>query len=930
MVLALLVAADGAVVPAADLVAEIWGDSDTQAQASLRSYLSRLRRALDPASARGSSVITRAGHGYAIRVDDDAVDARRFLAAVATAQAARRDGDLAGARALLTAALGEWRGAPYADLDHGPRLRAAVRHLEEAHRSATEALLETRLDLGEHAAVLGDLEALVRTHPTSEHAWGLLATALYRAGRQTDALDALRRARTELADGYGLDPTHDLRRLETAILQHDPGLAAPATAATATPAPAGPQPARPPAEPPPLPLTSFVGRRHELARLSALLEEQRLVTLVGSGGAGKTRLVIEALKRLYGPAPDRVCWAPLGSIHDPALVAQTVADAVGVTTLATAASLELLVPALHDREVLLVLDNCEHLTDTVSALVRGILESCAGVRVLATSREELRIPGETILDVRPLSVTDEEDGLPGEAVELFCRRAAQYLPDALLRGDGLPVVRRICEELDGVPLAIELAAARLRTMSLEQLLAALDDRFAILTNGPRSGLVHHRALRETVAWSYDLLTADEQEVFRRVAAFEGFELGAADALVGDGAVSLVHELAAKSLLVVDRRPAVPRWCMLETLRAYAADVTGPQEARETADRHLRWVEELTTAAAPHLRGPEAATWIARLDTEQANVRRALSWALEQGYAEAAGRIASALPWFWYRRGHTAEGRIWLEQSLALDLTDPLLRARLLHGVATLAYLDGDMVRVSAALEEAVALVGRAPDPELRSRLYGHLGYFRAASGDLAGALEIAREGLDLAVEAALPAAEAEALMTLGQLARFYDVEEAERLLEQAMALATKHDETWVSVSSAWIAAKVALTTARPDDAARLSAGVVVAMAEQNDTTAALAGLQTLAGAVAAAGDGPLGGRLLGVVDATGERIGYSPARMDPLDSTWIRQLVADAGPDGGYEAAYAEGHRLTLADAIRLADAVLTGATDTRASHTST
>lgn len=909
-VLALLVAADGAVVPTSEIVTEVWGDADVDVQSSLRSYVSRLRRALDPGSTRGSSAIARVGHGYALRVPDDAVDARRFLSAITAAEAARSGGAPEQARTLLTGALAEWRGTPYADLDHGPRLHTSAAHLEEARRSATETLLGIRLDLGEHATLIGELEALVRSDPaTSERAWALLATALYRAGRQHDALSALRRARTQLADRYGLDPTEDLRRLESAILNQDPGLLAPPVAVSSPTTPA--EPAAAP-EPPPLPLTTFVGRREEIARLTALLDRERLVTLVGSGGAGKTRLVIETLNRLFGPAPDDVCWAALGSVHDPALVAQTVADAIGVTTLASTASVDLLLPALRERSLLLVIDNCEHLTDTVAGLVHEVLQSCPGVRVLATSREELRVPGEVILDVRPLPVADDH-GVPGEAVELFCGRAAQHVPAAALLGDGLPLVRRICEELDGVPLAIELAAARLRTLSLEQLLAALDDRFTVLVNGPRSGLAHHRALRETVAWSYDLLADAEREAFRRLAVFDGFELGAADAVLGSGAAALAHELAAKSLLVVDRRPEVPRWCMLETLRAYAAEVTAPEEARDTAERHLRWVEELTATAAPHLRGPDAAEWIARLDAEQANVRQALTWALEQAQAVSAARIAADLPWYWYRRGHTAEGRVWLEQALAPGLGDPVLRARLLHGVATLAYLDGDMPRVSAALEEAVGLVDDVPDVELRSRLYGHLGYFRAASGDLTGAREIAREGLTLAVEAELPAAEAEALMTLGQLARFYDVAEADRLLERAIAVATDHAETWVAVSSAWIAAKVALTTQRPAAAIRLSAGVVTAMAAQHDTTAALAGLQTLAGAVAAGGDGRLGGRLLGAVDAIGERIGYSPARMDPIDSPWIRQLVVDAGPAGGYEAAYAEGRLLTMTEAVELA-----------------
>lgn len=916
-VLSLLAAADGGVVATADLIDELWGAADPASAASLRSYVSRLRKALDPQTDRASSVIARVGHGYALRVDAEALDLSRFRNGVAAAGAAAAGDDPGTARDLLTAALREWQGEPFAGLDLGPRLNAAARRLARARRDATEALLAVRLDLGEHHAVAEELEALVATDPASERAWALLATALYRAGRTADALEALRRARAELADRFGLDPGPDLRALETAILHHDPSLLPPSgspSLSTSPPTSRPPIVGASPAAPPPLPLTEFVGRRDELPRLRTHLTRARLVTLLGSGGAGKTRLALELLRRIDDDlATERVevCWAALGGVGAPGLVAQTVADALGVASLGTTASLDLLRSALRSRRILLVIDNCEHLTEEVAALVRGLLEACPEVRVLTTSREELCVPGEVIFDVRPLAI-DGADGGPGEAVELFRSRAAAHLSEAWLAGEGHQVVRQVCAELDGVPLAIELAAARLRTMSAEQLLSGLDDRFSLLTNGPRSGLTHHRALRETVAWSYDLLSPHEQRAFRHLAVLEGFDLDAAAALLGPETVGVVHQLAAKSMLVVDRRAAVPRWGMLETLRVFAHQITSPAEAADIAERHLRWVEDLTARAAPHLRGPDAAHWIDALDVEQANARRALSWAIKNERSTALGRIVAALPWFWYRRGHTAEGRSWLDLALAANPDDPALRARLLHGVATLAYLDGDMARVSQALEESVTLVDETTDPDLRSRLYGHLGYFRAAGGDLPGAVEVARAGLRIAVDAGAGAAQAEALMTLGQLARSADVEEADRLLHEAIALAERHDETWVAISSTWIAAKVALSSGRPHDAVALSSDVVLRMSAQADTTAVLAGLQTLSGAVAATGDAELGSRLLGAVDAIGERVGYSPARMDPVDSPWIRQLVADAAPGLERSVGYRSGRDLSLSQAVVL------------------
>jgi predicted ATPase/DNA-binding winged helix-turn-helix (wHTH) protein len=911
-VLAALVAADGRPVSDASLMAEVWGQPGSSTTA-LRTYLSRLRRSLGPDSTDGP--IVREGGGYALRVPDADVDARAFLARVAEAERAEAAGDDAAAAAVLREALGLWRGDAYADVVPGPRLAATIAHLEHARLAATELLLDLRLRLGESAALVGELEAHVLRHPTSEHGWGLLATALYRAGRQADALGALTRARRQLVDEYGLDPGPELRRVEDAVLQQ--------TLDQETPR-APQQPTVPAPAPvvdaqlgflPAVPATALVGRADELGRVAGLSRGQRVVTLLGAGGSGKTRLALELLHAEHAETTwvgAFVSWVGLAEVHDPHLVPQAVADALGVTTLGTRATAEELVPLLRGREALVVLDNCEHLTDAVAATVETLVAGCPRLRFIATTREELRVSGEHIVDVGPLPLQAGDAASEGDAVRLFRLRAEQHGTRAVTPDD-LATVQRICRGLDGNALAIELAAARCRTMTLTEVETALQNRFAVLTNGPRAGLAHHRTLRETVAWSYDLLTPEEQLAFRRLAVFDQFHLDDAVRLLGTGrgssAMHVVHELAAKSLLVVDRTRSVARWTMLETLRLFATETASPDEWAETSARHLAWVDDLTAAAEPHLRGAEAATWINRLSLEQGNVRRALGWAFEHD-PERALRVVPRLYWYWYRRGHSAEGQAWLERALPLA-EERGVRARLLDGIGLLAYLNGDVVRGQQALEQAMGAVEGTGDAALESVILGHLGWFRAGAGDLPGGIEVARAGLEVAERAGLPAAESEALMTLGQLMRFVDLEEADQVLAASMDKGFAHDAQWVALCSGWIAAKVALSTDRPVRAVELSQRVVTALVGQADATGPVAALQTAAAAVAAAGDRIRAARLLGAVDATGERIGYSPQRMEPADSAWYRELIGDVVGDPDLATAYKEGRELTMVEAVR-------------------
>lgn len=900
-VLAVLVAAGGRPVSAADLIDEIWGDPAATAGAtSLPSYLSRLRRSLER---DGSTVIERIGGGYALRLPSASLDAERFVSLAAEGQRELGDGNPAAARAALAEGLALWRGAAYDDVVTGPRIAAAVARLEELRRCAEESLLLSRLDLGEADAVVAEAEQLVRRDQSGERLWEILARALYQCGRQADALDALRRARRELRDAFGLDPGPRLQELEVAILRHDPALGR-AVRAAAPPEAAGQVRVRPP-----LPLTSFVGRRAELGRLAALADA-RLVTLLGSGGIGKTRLALAAVHDL--PRGDReVAWVALGPVREGAQVGQAVADALGVGGHGGPVGVEAVVPALRGRRILIVLDNCEHLVDAAAGIAARLLEACPGVQVLATSREELRVPGEVILDVRPLAVGGDAVS-PGEAYELFCARAAPYVDEADLRGGSRALVERICEELDGVPLAIELAAARLRHRSLPELVTALEDRFTLLSNGPRTGPTHHRTLRDTVAWSYELLPPEEQEAFRRLAVLDGFCFEDGVRLLGraDGA-RLLHELAAKSMLVVDRDRDEPRWNMLETLRVFAAEVTDREESDETHARMLDWAVELAATASSHEWDAAAPHWLTRLDLEQANVRRALAWGSGHGRLEQTAALVAGMWWYWNRRGRTAEARTWFERALAGTPSTSALRVALLAGLTDILILDGDAdaARTSA---EALELVTDDTDPGLRSRLWVLEGCVRAGRDDIPGSVEALRQAVLVAASSGRPTAEAHALIVLGHFVRDVDISEAEGALGRAVGLAFAADAPWLGLSAQWVASKLQLSTGHPADAARLSAEVMVGMARQRDDTAVMGALQSLAGAVAAAGDGPLGAALLGACDAIGEGMGWSPVHLD-TDSRWIRELVTAASDEATYAKSYAGGASLGMAEVLGVA-----------------
>jgi predicted ATPase/DNA-binding SARP family transcriptional activator/tetratricopeptide (TPR) repeat protein len=732
-VLALLALEAGRVVPAGRLVEEVWrGRPPLGAAKTLRSYVSRLRSALAP-----EVTVASRGGGYALSAGPDQVDVRRFERLVAEGRAVLGGGEAVAAGNRFREALGLWRGPALADVAEVEPLAREGARLEELRLAAVEGRLEADLAAGRHVEVAGELEGLVGEFPLRERLWRLLMLALYRGGRQADALAAYQRARAVLAGELGLEPGPELRELERAVLRQEvPPLA--------------PQGNR---HNLPSQLTSFVGREQELAMLGKLLGDARLVTLTGAGGSGKTRLAVEFAASAVGRFADGVWLADLAGLSDPGLVAAQVMEALRVRQAGDVPVIEALRFRLRSAELLLVLDNCEHLLDACAQLAGALLASAPGLRVLATSREPLGVVGEAACPVPPLALPAEradEVAVAGTpAVRLFLDRGAAARPGAGLEGP-VAVIGRICRELDGLPLAIELAAARTSTLSVEEVEAHLADRFAFLAYRRPVAVPRHQGLQAAIDWSYELLPAAEQDVFGQLSVFAG-DFGLAQAAqvccAGDEATAfdLVDRLASKSLAVAETAGGRTRYRLLETVRQYAAGrLAETGDAGAARRRH----------AAAFLALAERERDLAVLAREHDNFRAALGWSLSED-SDTGPRLARALGGFWLARGFLQEGQGWLERALATGPADPRLRADLLRlfgmalrhtdperaeatlseggRIATAAGLHAVQARIAVQLSEIRNMLGRIVPEALKE--YETAAAVLDAEGDLAALAE---------------------------------------------------------------------------------------------------------------------------------------------------------------------------------------------------
>jgi predicted ATPase/DNA-binding SARP family transcriptional activator len=757
----------GQVVSSTHLIDRIWGgDPPEAALNALQALVSRLRRSLPP------GLVESHPAGYRLAVEPDAVDVHRFERLIATATGAD---DPRRTAAALDEALSLWRGPPLAEATPAGFTAGEVARLDELRMAAVEDLAAAGLRLGDGRPVVAELEALVAGHPTRERAAGLLMRALAAAGRGGEALHAYERTRTALADLLGADPSPELAALHRRLLRGETGQPVRSAGGAGQPVPPGGDGS--PRTNLRAGLTSFIGRDEDITRVGKLVTEYRLTTLTGPGGAGKTRLAIESARTLLGlgQLPDGVWLVELAPLTDAAELPKAVLTVLGLreqamlaprriaspdkwarhldalgdhldappgagpyqpagaeaADLAQAGELvDRLVGALSGKRLLVVLDNCEHLVDAAAALADRLLGECPQLRILATSRESLGITGETLWPVEPLALPPVGAGASQAAsypaVRMLADRAAAARPGFAV-GDGTVAdVVRICRALDGLPLAIELAAARLRTMTAAQLADRLDRhvlnwrdedtdrpeydrigaRFRLLNAGSRTALPRHRTLQAVVDWSWALLSDAERRVLRRLAWFVGgAPLAAAEQVcAGDGVrpdqvLDLLTALIDKSL-VAACGTGEPRYELLETIREYGlARLADAGEADLVRRRHAGYFLALARAAEPRLRTGDQLRWLRRLGEDHENLHAAVRGAIDAGDPATAVRLAAALGWYWWLGGHRREGVELAGEALAMpvspaDEPDTVVRA--------LAYVGAAMNAIDGTHDEAKA------------------------------------------------------------------------------------------------------------------------------------------------------------------------------------------------------------------------------------
>ncbi|MER7928000.1 BTAD domain-containing putative transcriptional regulator [Streptomyces sp. NPDC096057] len=659
----------GKAVPASLLVDEVWaGDPPTDATGALQALVGRLRRTL------GADAITSVESGYRLAAAPDDIDLHRFERLTGEGLRALADGNPAKAAEVLDDALALWHGPALADL---PDRTAEAARREARHLDARRARLTAALALGEADTALPELTALCDTHPLDEPLQALRLRALRATGRTAQALAAYEDVRLLLADRLGSDPGPELRALHGELLNpEDPE---PTTGLDGG-GPDGPTPVdRTPAITLPgnlrARLTSFVGREADIGVIRNDLAAARLVTLLGPGGAGKTRLSQEAAEGMRDAARDGVWLAELAPVDDPEAVPEAVLTAVGAReTVMYGAGAEAIRAAggeRHDdpverlaehcgrRRMLLILDNCEHVVDAAARLVETLLEHCPGLTVLATSREPLGVPGELLRPVEPLP--------DPVALRLLADRGAAARPGFRVEDDP-EACAEICRRLDGLPLAIELAAARLRMLTPRQIADRLDDRFRLLTSGSRTLLPRQQTLRAVVDWSWDLLDANERDVLSTLSVFAGgCELAAAEAVCGPVAFETLGSLVDKSLVVAaPSGDGEMRYRLLETVAEYAAERLDEAGLRPRAERaHLTYYRELARTTDPLLRGPGQLAAVERLEREYENLRTALRHAVAERDEQEAICLVLSLVWYWQMRDVRIEARNWCVEVMAL-------------------------------------------------------------------------------------------------------------------------------------------------------------------------------------------------------------------------------------------------------------------------
>lgn len=796
------------------IIDEIWGnDPPGGGVKTLQVHVANLRKVLEPGRRKGEAALTLVTEhgGYSLRVASEAIDAGRLEKAVDAARGLM-PGEPERTADVLARALEEWRGRPYEDFAYERFAQTEIKRLDELRMIAIEDRIEADLALGRHRRLVGELEQLTGQHPLRERLWAHLMMAHYRSGRQGEALRAYQRARANLTE-LGIEPTPGLRRLEEEILLQDPSLD------LETERKRHNLPAR---------IGTLLGRADEIDELGEHLADARQVTLTGPGGVGKTSLAVEVARRLVPMYRDGVWLVDLAPIRSGELVTNAIAEALGVSDVSGPDALQSLASRLRAQQLLLLLDNCEHLVQACAELTHALLRASPSTAVLATSRQPLRIPGETVRRIRPLPVPvdNRHDWTANEArqfasVRLFESSAAATGGGFVVTDTNASLVVDICRRLDGIPLALELAAAQTDYLGIGDLAAHLGDDRMPIGEPSRVRPARQRTLDDTIQWSYNLLSPEEQQLFERLSVFEGeFDLDAVEAVSSDArTVDVMGRLVASSMVgttVPSGSSVHRRFRLLETLRSFGRDHLEKRgEAVGTARLHMAHYRDLVEQAAEATEPGARAGWVDRLHLEYSNVRAAVDFSFEHEPASETARFASGLSVLWMRRLHSAEG--WLVLKRMLDDLESLpdaARLEVLVAAAFVSWGTGSYAAGERMCDEAIALARMLDN---RSRLSDALwarGRLRLAKGDGRATTDLT-ESADLSTEVGDPLRRARALMLVPATGP-----DAVASLQECVTVFREHDDAYMEGAALVMLGRAILDEGDLEEAGRITAEAV--------------------------------------------------------------------------------------------------------------